>query len=148
MKSSWVKPESKMQKMKANPAPNSEEAADIKDNQEMLEAKQKLAADTQAAEDKVGALFGGHWFITNWTDPILIHPVLKSQMTVHRFYPQVWVAVDIFTHIGDWERQVIALKREAFKNFEASYGGQKHKVSYGALSYSDSLAALIPQLEA
>lgn len=146
MESSFKKPASRMVKPRNPPPPTSEEAVDAKEMQEAFDAEQKRQAKAKESEDKIGALIGGAWWIQNWTAPCLAHPVLP-QMTVTRFYPDAFVAVDIFTHVADWERKIIAYKREQFKNNEVEHGGKKGKVRYGALSYADPLAALLPQLE-
>jgi hypothetical protein len=143
--SSWRKPAAKMVQPKARPS--SEESADEKDAAEVQAALQRREAEQKRAEDKIGALIGAEWFITNWTNPVLIHPSLP-QLSVSRYYPTKRIAVDIFTHIGDWERSLIEYKRKAFKEREVTDAGVTGIVRYGALCYSDQLASLLPQLEA
>ena len=82
----------------------------------------------------MGALIGAEWYITNWTNPILAHPTLP-QLTVTRYYPTKMIAVDIFTHMGDWERMLVEYKRKAFKEHEVTDGGNVGFVKYGALAY-------------
>jgi hypothetical protein len=146
MDSSWKKPAAKMVKPKPMPVATSEEMVDAREAQEVLEAEQKRQAYIKESEDKIGALIGGSWFISNWTNPILAHPTLP-QLSVSRFYPESFIAVDIFTYLGDWEKNLVAYKRKQFKELEIEYAGKKGHVRYGALSYADQLASLVPQLE-
>lgn len=147
MQSSWMKPASRMVKPRAQ-VQDGAEAEAMRENEEFARDQGKLDAQKKAQDDKIGALLGGKWFVTEWTDPILHHPVLNWQMTVSRFYPEIGVAVDIFPQIGVNEKEGIDLKRLLFKKYEATYGDKKIKVKYGALSYADPLANLLPQLEA
>ncbi|SRR5216684_1386922 len=148
MENSWKKPESRMVRPKPFPEPSSQEAEIERENREYAEAQAKRIARESELEDKVGALIGGKYFITNWTDPILLQSDSRVQMSVHRFYPEVGVALDIFPMIGPWERSQVEAKRKLFKENTANYGGQPVKVRYAALDYAMPLANMIPQLEA
>lgn len=147
MEGSWTtKPASSMRAPRRKAHPSSEESEAEKDQQDHaeIEAKRVKVAEKK---DQIADIFGGSWFIQNWTDPILNVPEIGPQMSVTRFYPMEFVAVDIFTHIGDHEKRVIAAKRKAFKENLVSYGKEKRHVKYGALEWSDPLANLMPQLE-
>lgn len=144
MKDSWAhKPASAMRTPKRPRPADAQATEDMQDAADQAEIQAKAA---KKAQDSIGEMFSGSWFITNWTDPILNVPEMGPQMSVSRFYPEAWVAVDIFTHIGPWEERVIALKRKLFKENDATFGGTKHRVKYGALQWSDDLASLLPQL--
>lgn len=143
MKDSWERKPASAMRTPKRPRPAeqaSEEMQDAKDQAEIQKAQ------TKKEQDQIGAMFEGGWYITNWTDPILNIPEVGPQMSVSRFYPESWVAVDIFSHIGPWEEKIIAVKRKQFKENDATFGGKKHHVKYGALQWSDDLASLLPQL--
>lgn len=146
MEGSWRKPEARMVKSKAAPAASSAEAEEALEAQELAESRARLQRQTQ--EDKIGALIGGKMFVTNWTDPILLHPIAGAQLSVSRYYPEVGIAVDIFPYLGEIQAREIQFKRRAFKESAAHHAGQEIHVKYAALSYSDQLASIIPQIEA
>lgn len=145
--SSWTKPAATMRPPKKGAPSGSAEAEDAKDNLELAQDLARAEERRKSKEDQIAKVFDGKWFITEWTDPILVVPELGGQLSVSRFYPEANVAVDIFKSIGEWEQRVIAAKRKAFKEKEAEYGGQKIRVRYGALDWSMPLSNLAPQLE-
>ena len=146
MQDSWKKPAAKMQQPKVLD-PSSEESEIDRENREYIEDRGKIDAKAKANEDKIAQLLAAQWFVTDQTFPFLRHNVTGNQMSVSRFYPQVGVAVDIFVYMGDWEKQIIEQKRKLFKENDAELNGKPTRIKYGALSYSDPLANLLPQLE-
>ncbi len=145
MESSFVKkPAARMVKGRPSLPVTAEEAADEKDALEVMQANQ---AKEKAREDKIAGVFDGKWYVTNWTHPVLVHPHLP-QLSVSRFYPEDFVAIDIFPFMTDYDKNLIEFKRKAFKENEVTHGGKQGKVRYAALTYSDNLSVLGPQLEA
>ena len=143
MNSSWVKPASAMK------APHKRKAS-IEESEEMIDQADQAEIQSKIAktpEDQIGQIVNGNRYFTNWTFPILNIPEMGPQMSVSRFYPEVFVAVDIFKHIGEHEKKIIAAKRQAFKNNKVTYGHDTKRARYGALEWSDPLANLLPQLE-
>lgn len=147
MEGSFRRPESKMVKPKRAPDPSSQEAEARQEQAEYAVDQQKIEQRKKEQEDQVGTLLGSKYFIQQWTDPILLDTDRNIQMTVSRFYPEVNVAMDIYPFIGPDEKRDIELKRKIFSENPATHAGIKIKVRYGALSYSDPLANLMPQLE-
>jgi hypothetical protein len=146
MENSWTqKPAAALRSPKKKPHPSTEQAELEQDAVDAVEVQAKLERSKKV--DQIAEIVGGTWFITSWTDPILNVPSVGQQMSVSRFYPTSFVAVDIFTNIGEHEKRIIEAKRKAFKENKVTYGNEKRKVRYGALSWADPLANLMPQLE-
>lgn len=103
--------------------------------QKQLDESRILQAERERAQhDQIGTLLGSNFYSTDKTWSFLTQN--GYQHRVSRWYPVLNTAVDIFASIDDQVKKEIEFKRLAFK---------KNGIRYGALDYSMSLDALIPQ---
>jgi len=134
-KSSFHPPAAAMSKKKKIEASSlqaeaQQEAAEVAADTAKIEAKKK------SNEDKIAQLLGAQYFITDHAWPFLRSGA--GALTVSRFYPEINVAIDTFSHVGDHELRLIEIKKKALN---------EHGIKYAWLDWTKQSADIVPELE-